>query len=381
MAGAGVALLLATIICRGRGKAWLFLAAVIFLALNWRTNFVFFSTQPDCASALLAILGLLLWNAKSEKSWRFPMALLLFLCAMLFKQTSAAFSLVPFVHVLLWERPFPVRKLLQAMAPPIFLVAVLGVIALVSPQLFHGLVLAPAALTVHYDQFFPLLLYLLATFPIFFIAMLALLSRGNEPSTRERWICSANIVLIPVSVWTTTKSGGGLNSLLFAYLAMTGLVISQLDRLLTNDAIPSVRRTFRVLVLLLALLCSFFFQFEKTLSVLFLQAGDDKYMSAVETVRQLGPGVISPQDPTIAYGANGYIGNSLFFELDRHSVAGEWPVTLPKSMEEDLAGARHVIEVKSYVPTPMLEQFLSTHGFRREPVPVLENSCYTLWGR
>src|ERR1019366_1082083 len=194
LAGVGLALLLAAIVCRRKGAAWVFVGTLIFLALNWRTNFIFFSTQPDCVAALLAIVAL-------------------FLCAMLFKQTSAAFALIPVAHVLIWQRPFNLRTLMASLAPAAFLATALCVIALGWPQLFLGIVLAPAAITVHYHQFFSMLIYVLATFPILFLSLFMLLDPARTISRRERWIVSANIVLIPVSVWTTIKSGGGLNSL------------------------------------------------------------------------------------------------------------------------------------------------------------------------
>ena len=67
-------------------------------------------------------------------------------------------------------------------------------------------------------------------FPLFFLGLFGLLLTNEPLSKSERWIVSANVVLIPISVWTAVKSGGGLNSLLFAYLAMAAFVISQLER-------------------------------------------------------------------------------------------------------------------------------------------------------
>ena len=380
-AGVGLALLLAAIVCRRKGAAWVFVGTLIFLALNWRTNFIFFSTQPDCVAALLAIVALLLWIERDEGWWRLPAALALFLCAMLFKQTSAAFALIPVAHVLIWQRPLDLRTLVAALVPAAFLAVALCAIALGWPQLFLGIVLAPAALKVHYHQFFSMLIYVLATFPILFLSLFVLLDPAHAISRRERWIVSANIVLIPVSVWTTIKSGGGLNSLLFGYLAMTALAISQLNRLLLNHEGPSRRKMFRIVAVLIALLCSVFFQFEKSLSILFLQLGDDRQQAAIELTRRLGPGVISPQDPTIAFRANGYIGRSLFLELDRHAEHGEWPSTLPEGMKRELAEARYVLEVRSYVPTPVFERTLPANYFRPLLIPELSDSAYTVWTR
>jgi hypothetical protein len=138
---------------------------------------------------------------------------------------------------------------------------------------------------------------------------------------------------------------------------------------------------FRIVAVLIALLCSIFFQFEKSLSILFLQLGDDRQQAAIELTRRLGPGVISPQDTTIAFRANGYIGRSLFLELDRHAEHGEWPSTLPEGMKRELAEARYVLEVRSYVPTPMFERELVADRFRPLPISELNDSAYVVWVR
>jgi len=67
-------------------------------------------------------------------------------------------------------------------------------------------------------------------FRSFFLGLFGLLLTNEPLNKSERLIVSANVVLIPISVWTAVKSGGGLNSLLFAYLAMAAFAISQLER-------------------------------------------------------------------------------------------------------------------------------------------------------
>jgi hypothetical protein len=380
VAAIGLALLLVTVVCGMKSRWWVAVAALFFLALGWRTNFVFYSTQPDCLSAFLAVLGLVAWIQRDSVAAR-GLALVLLLGAMLFKQTSAAFSLIPFAHVLLWERPLQARKLFAAMIPLAFLVLALVTIGLIWPQVFFGMVTVPAQLKVNYDQFASMLVYLLGTFPLLFIGYLVLVGKGRPLSTRERWIISANIVLVPVSVWTAVKSGGGLNSLLFAYLAMGAFVILELERFFADEKILGQGRIFALAGIFAALLCSLFFQYQNSLSILSLELGDDKYAAAVALARELGPGVVSPQDATIAYRANGHIGRSLFLELDRHSVNGGWPPVLPESMKQELVAARYVIELQCYVPAPVFHEALRTHGFEVVSVPALENSAYTLWAK
>jgi hypothetical protein len=172
-----------------------------------------------------------------------------------------------------------------------------------------------------------------------------------------------------------------LNSLLFAYLAMAAFALSQLERFFTIGKFPGRHPLIASGSIFLALLCSLFFQYQNSLSILFLRLGDDKYERAVAVAKKLGPGVISPQDTTIAFRANGYIGRSVFLELDGHSQNGDWPSVLPESIRQELAGAKHVIEIQCYVPTPIFHDALQKQRFERVPVPVFENSVYTLWAR
>ncbi len=53
-----LAAVLSLIFCRGQSrKYWLF-AFLLFLGVNLRTNLIFFSAQPDCVAALVAVAAL-----------------------------------------------------------------------------------------------------------------------------------------------------------------------------------------------------------------------------------------------------------------------------------------------------------------------------------
>ena len=55
---------------------------------------------------------------------------------------------------------------------------------------------------------------------------------------------------------------------------------------------------------------------------------------------ELSDRVASPQDPTIAYRANGTFSSSLFFELDTEAINGNWPDKLPEAISSELAQAK-----------------------------------------
>ncbi len=369
--------LLTWLLCRDGLRRFALLGALLFLAVNLRTSFVFFSTQPDCLAALLALLALVLWIDAGGSWVRHGFALGLFLAALLFKQTSAAFALIPIAHALLFDR----SRLLRACLPAAFLLAALLALRFVYPAVFHGMVAVPGTLKVHYGRLPAMSLYLLATFPIFFVALLARLLDPAALSKRERWICSALVVLVPVSIWTTIKSGGGYNSLLFGFLALTAFVVVQLDRLLHLFQENPRRQLVMSTAAAVALLCSFFFNFERAVPLLLGRSGDEKYPAAVDLARQLGEGVVSPHDPTIAFRANGFFGRSLYFELDTHSENGEWPLDLPEGMRTELEQSRYVIQVETGVPSRLTPARLDQLGFRPLGVPSLAGSSYSLWGK
>ena len=369
---------LSTVLCRGNQRKYWFVAFALFLALNFRTNLVLFSAQPDAAAALFGVAGMCLWIARERVRPGLLLSLAMFICATLFKQTSAAFALIPIVYVLIRRRNTP--ELFAAMVPILAIAATIGGIYLVWPQGFAAVVSVPASIQVNYGRMVPTLVYVIATFPIFAVAVMAsfFVSEGN--TDERRWVWSAILVLVPVSIWTMCKSGGSYNSLLPGYIAMTSLVVVNLDVFL--KWIRLVRPSLGFLgsiVLVGVMLFSFLAQYHRDLVLLFTRVGDDKYSTIVEYVRHLPGSVVSPQDPTIVYRARGQFGRSLLFELDAHAVNGNWPITLPESIEQELGAANFVIQAESYVPTPVFERGLRSHGFHPIAISELIGSPYTVW--
>jgi hypothetical protein len=377
-----LAILLSAIFCTGKSRACWAIAVLLFLGINFRTNLIFFSTQADGVAALLAVVALYFW-ATRKSSLLFSLAsIALFLCATLCKQTSAAFALIAFVYVLMWRRPLQLHELVPPLAPTMSILLALAAIRSARPQMFAAMVTIPASIKVYPERALNVSLYLFATFPIFLIALWSIWRSRNSITAPERWILSALIVLVPISIWTICKSGGGYNSLLFAYLAMTALFVARLDAIFDWLRSLSIQRSFvAAIAIALAILASFFLQFDQTVALLSVRHGDEKYDTAVALARNLNDVVSSPQDPTIAYRAKNYIGRSLFFELDAHAVNGNWPSELPMSILQELHQANYVIEVHSYVPTPTFAPTLAANGFHALDVSELRDSAYTVWSR
>lgn len=372
----GLAFLLNSILCPSR--KWRLLALILFLAVNLRTNLIFLSAQPDCAAALFAVVGLYLW-ATREGSWIWSLSsIAFFICATLLKQTSAAFALIPIAHSLIWKTRL--QHVAISSVPAMSIVLMFGAIYWFWPSVFSGMVMVPASIAVNYRQILPVGAYLIVTFPIFLLALLALFLSRAAINERERWILSASAILLPLSIWTTCKSGAGDSSLLFGYLVMTALFVIQLDTIWRW--VGSLGPSTRILTatgLAMVIFLSFGIQFDRNLELLFLRCGDWKYPDAVAWAQQTRERIISPQDPTIAFRATGYFGRSLFFELDTHAINGNWPLEIPESVQQELAQAKYVIEVASYVPTPIFKDALLENHFQPMDLLALHDSAYTIW--
>jgi len=333
-------------------------------------------------AALLAIVALYFWATRKSSLLLSLASIALFLCATLCKQTSAAFALIPFVYTVMWRRPLQLRELVPALAPTISILLALAAIRSIWPQMFAAMVTIPASIKVYPERAFNVSLYLFATFPIFLIALWSIWRSRHAITPLERWILSALVVLIPISIWTICKSGGGYNSLLFAYLAMTALFVARLDGIFGWLRSLSIQRSFvAAIAIALAILASFFLQFDQTVALLSVRHGDEKYDTAVALARHLDGVVVSPQDPTIVYRAKNYFGRSPLFELDTNAVNGNWPNELPMAILQELQQADRVIAVRSYVPTPVFENSLPAAGLHQVSIPELANSAYTLWSK
>lgn len=378
--GIALAAFLAWLVCREERRGWWIAAFILFWAIDLRTSFIFVSAQPDCAAALLGIVALWLWIAR-ESSVSFRLfAIVLFLVAFLFKQTSAAFALILPAKVLLWDRPVRASKLVLACVPGIAVGLLIGLIYFAWPAAFDAIIAVPASIRIHYGRITSGTILLLTSFPIFYLALATLLIQRKSIAPIERWICSAIVVLLPAAIWTLAKSGGSYNSFLYAYLAMVALALSQFPVMIEwIESAPLGRALVATIMAATALFCSYFFQFDQSLKLLSVRHGDDKIDEAIAVARTIGPGVVSPEDPSIAYRAIGYSGRSIFLELDTHSVNGEWPTKLPTEMDRELATAKAVIEVRGYLPLPLFRQWLIENGFQKVNVPPLADSAYTLW--
>ena len=366
--------------CAERRNGLQFLAILgMGLAVEWRTNFIGFAAQPDAPAALLGLLALICWV--KGRSWPMTAAsLLLFIGAFLFKQTALAMAAIPAVHALLFQRPVSSRRILRALLPLAACTLTLAVIFALEPDMFHAMVTVPASLNIRMKRAFPETLHFFATFPVIFLIIPSLFF-GPALRGAERWSLAAATALFPACFLAMLKSGGSFNSMMPEYLAIISFGGMRLEYF-RDQCSTSAARAFAVsCIIAVALLSSFLFQFDQSAIILLSHCGDDKYPAAVEVARSYGPRVICPQDPTIPFRANGTFGRSLFFELDSHPKAGEWPSELPDGLASEMRSAKFIIEADSYLNAPQFDAALVSFGYHPMKVARLEGSAYCLWGK
>src|SRR5437016_9841854 len=109
-----------------RRLPWVFAIAgvAMLMSLNLRSNAFFTQTKADMPALGFSLLALILiFQAMEKGRWAcYPLALVSFCVAYLFKQTAAMFTLVPLVSLLLRQR-WSIRDWLGALAPPMAIVA------------------------------------------------------------------------------------------------------------------------------------------------------------------------------------------------------------------------------------------------------------------
>jgi hypothetical protein len=145
--GLALAFLLARIFLPRRCTTELLGAALLFYATCFRADLNLSLVQPDGIALLLASVAILLW-AKRQSGW----AAISLVAAMLFKQTAAAFSVIPLIYLAIWKRPVLPREALRALLLPGCATAVLAAIAWLWPAMFHAIVVVPASIKVYPDR-------------------------------------------------------------------------------------------------------------------------------------------------------------------------------------------------------------------------------------
>jgi hypothetical protein len=185
-------------------------------------------------------------------------------------------------------------------------------------------------------------------------------------------------VQAPLCVLAIAKPGGANNSLL---PVMWGVVL--LSLLFLDQPEPAetgterCRATLRGCLFALAASLTICSQVVWSLNFLRFAQGDKNYPRIIEIAAALPGKVISPDDPTIALRAKGYLGRCGQLERDAKGPPMEAPVPLAR---QEAATADWYIAVKwSYLPA-VEPDVLTSLGFVEVPID-LAGSVYHLWKR
>ena len=379
-----VGLVLATTAARDP-RAWLIGGALLF-ACNHNAYFYFVDARPDMVAIFLALVALLLfadWERR-PRAWTLILSLAMFVLAFFAKQPLAAAALVPPVAEALRGGGLSRRRLATFGFTALPLMAVLLAIVSIrgaNPTAYFYMVTLPAsypvlpvtALRIGFDL---ALMYA----PLLLVAF-DLVTRPARPSdARGRWWGAAVGVFLIAGVVTMAKAGGARNSLLPLFIASAGFLTLHLPRAFATleDRTLSIGRRLAVSAVLVVMLLAFAARRPGEAMAAFVSVhGDASYHDVVALARALPGPVRCPEDPTIPLLARGDLTRSLYFEMD----TAYWPERLPAYVDDEIAAARHVIQVNGRFQRLLTDEWLTRLGFAPVSHRTLQRSVYRLWAK
>jgi hypothetical protein len=366
-------------------RAWVIGAALLF-ACNHNVGFYFVEARPDMVAALLALLALFLfvqWERR-RRCWVLVVSLVLFGLAFLAKQPLAAAALVPLVAEVFRGGGLSRGRIARLGVTTLPLVVVaLAIVCLrgITPLAYFYMVTLPAqyhvsVLSAWHSGFEVLLMY-----GTLLVVAFDLVANTAPRDPQTRWWGAAVAVFLVAGIVAMAKGGGWWNSLLPFFIASAGLVTLQFPRafvFLDSPALPIGRRagvSFVLAVMLIVFAVRHPGEALSTVRGAITIQGDARYQLAVALARELRGRVLCPEDPTIPLLARGLITRSVFLEMDRT----HWPIHLPVYVDDEIAAARYVIQVKGPLQQLLSDDWLRRLGFAPVKEDRLEGSVYHLW--
>lgn len=362
------------------------IGAALLFACNHTVGFYFVEARPDMVAALFAILALFLFAQWERRrlAWMLVLSLALFVLAFLAKQPLAAAALVPLVAEVFHggglSRGRAARFAVGTL--PLFAVAfALVCLRRMSPMAYFYMVTLPAQYNVSLLSAWHSGFELLLMYGSLSIVAFDLAANPAPRDPQTRWWSAAVGVFLVAGIVAMAKGGGWWNSLLPFFIASAGLVTLQLPRafaFLDSPTLPIGRRA--ALSAVLAVMLIVFAvrhpgEAVSTLRGVITIQGDARYQQVVALARELRGRVLCPEDPTIPLLARGLITRSLFLEMD----ITHWPLRLPVYVDDEIAAAQYVIQVKGPLQQLLSDEWLTRLGFAPVIDAKLEGSVYHLW--
>jgi hypothetical protein len=376
---------------RGDRSAWyLIVACGAILGVNHRSGQYFAENRPDMPAILLGSSAVFLFGWGVErKRWQAVVAgTTILIAGFFFKQTVSILAAVPWlVLALRLKRPSRAEAIIASI--PLLAMAVAPMILkLASPTVYHYMMSVPRAYRINWPRAVKFFWELLLDSPLFLVLFGEWIVTMKQPNARDAripWVLATLALTMPFAAVSHAKVGGWPNSLLPALLAMMGFCVLRLPSFLQRvEAIDSslAKRSAVAAFLAVLLLMTTFPHLTREHSLIVSRSPWDRdYLEAVAVARDLPGTVVCPEDPTIPFYANEFIGRNLFSEKDARPDRGNWPKSMPEPVLAELEGADYVLDVTNYWGENVDGALLEELGFEDVSIASLDPNCYRLWRR
>jgi len=361
---------------RGRGRLFgLFSFAALFSVSAICDNY-FAAGRLDMVSILCGAIGVWFsYQASMRKEWWPWIApIFFFLLGVSFKQTAAAFTLIPLVAICadknLRKKGAGWKSLLRLLS----VLAYFGAIKVFFPMVFEYMVMGFTHYPVPPKALFYAVWTQLAASPLLLVLLFATYQEGKGAMTsRIRWLLISAFVLLLPSCVAYAKAGGSPNSLMPYYLAMTAACMELLYGLRFTLAPLHFKQAAVPAFLLLVWAFQTFPAGPKLNRYYFLPDGrQSDYLEAVNYIKGLKGTVYCPEDPTLAYFASGKIGRNVYLERD---VRGGG-TRLPASLESYVVEADYIVDVVNW----MRDEYVSPESMQARGYKLHKQiGLYAIW--
>jgi hypothetical protein len=374
--------------CKGERSAW----AVLFgwaalLGVDHRSGHYFAENRPDMMAILFGTMALIILGVGAErKRWSLMvLGTALLVAGFFFKQTVSVFAAVPLLALFLRTRRPARSELLQALTPLAVMGAVILGLGVLSPVVYYYMITIPRAYSINWARDAKFLWEILLDSPLFLVLVAELIvsEREGKPDPRIRWLVAVMAVAIPFGVVSFAKVGGWPNSLLPALFAMMAFCVLRLPNLLTRFESTTVscgkQLALGSFLAVLLLMSTFPHLTWGNALVVSRSRWDKDYRETLAVAGRLPGTVVCPEDPTIPFYGNGYVGLNLFAEHDARAERGGWPETTPDLVVDEMRRADFIVDIQEYwgenVDVPLLESL----GFEAMDVKSIDPDCYRIW--
>ena len=374
---------------RGERSTWgLAIAWAALVGVDHRSGHYFAENRPDMSALMFGAAAMILFGLGLERR-RLTLVALGSACLLIgffFKQTVSVFAAVPLVALFLrtW-RPARIEILLASIPIAAIGGAILG-LGVFSPVIHYYMIVVPRAYSINWARAAKFLWELLLDSPLFLVLMAELIYQGEglrQAGARVRWLMATLAVAIPFSVISYAKIGGWPNSLLPALLPMMAFCALRLPRLLkpleSRFRSISNRAALGTFLAVLLLMTTFPHLTWGNGLIVPRSRWDKDYRETLVVAGGLRGTVVCPEDPTIPFYGNGYIGLNLFSEKDARAVRGGWPVETPGPILAELRQADFVVDVRQYWGENVDDALLESLGFQTIDVASIDPGCYRIW--